>query len=135
MTRRVLRSTALTVLLLVGVGACGDDGRGISDDAARSLQAKVTEVRAHASARDAEGMTMSLNELQAMVEQLRAAGEISDDNAEEILAAASAVQANAASITTTTTSPPPEDDDDDDEDDNKDDEGDKGRGKDGKPDD
>lgn len=124
MTWRCLRSTPMTVLLLVAVVACGGEDPGISDDASRALQANVAEVRSRASARDAEGMNASLTELQALVGRLRDAEEISDDMAEEILASAAAVRANAASITTTTTTttaPPPDDEADDDKDDDEDD--------------
>lgn len=102
----------VAALAIVGIGACGGDKPDISDEASELLEAKVTEIRALASARDADGVTSTLSELRTLVGELQRDDELSETAADRIMASAAKVTANVVSITTTTTAPPPPDDED-----------------------
>lgn len=115
---RVRRTIAVVVLVAAGCGGDSD----VSADASAELRDRVAEIRTLAETRQTDELVVRIDELYALVERLRADGEISDEAAEEIAATVVAVRDNVSSITTTMA--PPEEDNDDE---GKDDEG-KGKG-------
>lgn len=127
---RTLRVVVVAFVLAVAA-ACGDDP-DVSEDASAVLQERVAEIRTLAEARQADAVIAKIDELNALVEQLRTDGEISDEAADEILASIAAVRQNVTTITTTTTTtttaPPPPPDDDEDEDKDDEEKGNEGRG-------
>lgn len=141
--RRVL---AVLAVAATSVMACGGDAPPVSEAAAIELAERVEQVRAGATAGDADAARAGLADVRATVDRLRARGELTEQAATLILAASADVEDGLALITTTTapttttTAPPPppttaRDDEDDDEDEKEDDEdkgrgGDRGRGKD-----
>ncbi|MCU1375800.1 MAG: hypothetical protein JWO68_3086 [Actinomycetia bacterium] len=102
-----MRRIGAAIVIAVTLAGCGSDTPSITKDASAQLQAKVSEIRVLAVARQAPQVTAKLTELRAQVDQLRQAGELSSSAAQSILDAATAVEQNLTLITTTTTSAPP----------------------------
>jgi hypothetical protein len=110
---RTATAFALTVVVALALvlGACGDSGNDLSQDASRKLVPLVGSVRQAAQSFDPDGAARALADLRRQVDRLRAKGEISEGRTNEILAAAARVEARLAlapttTTTTTTTSPP-----------------------------
>ena len=135
--RRIVVALGMVVL-----GACGGDDPAVSDAARDALAPRVTEIRSLAESGEPDSASAKLQELRTAVEDLRAAGELSEEGAGSVLEAAALVETQLALITTTTTQAPPPDDEDEDEDEDDDEDDDEdeddrdrpGRGQ-GKPDD
>lgn len=90
MMRRIGSVLLLFVLLLVG---CGQEGAGIGQSAAASLDPQVEEVRAAATSGDHAEALRELAELRQTVAELRQRGELSEPAAARVLAAAAEVEA------------------------------------------
>jgi hypothetical protein len=102
----------VAMVAVVGLAACGGDGRAVSDRAANQLATQVTQVRVAVEAHDAMAAAGALTTLRTSVARLVRAGDVSQERAVEILSAARAVETQLVSITTTTTTttttrPPP----------------------------
>ena len=121
MIRRRLGVFAGAITLALAVGACGSgEGLGlVSETASAELTPRVTEIRGLAAGGHPEFAAAKLLELEALVEQLRERGDLSDEGAAAVLAAAFEVEEQLLLITTTTTAttvppttaPPDEDED------------------------
>jgi magnesium chelatase subunit D len=100
------------VLLVVLASCGGGSGRGISDAAAGPLADRVAAVR-EAAAAGPDQARLQLAALREEVTSYAAAGDLSDDAVERILAAVEEVEAGLApaappaETTTTTATPPP----------------------------
>ena len=94
---------ALVVLLLFGLPGCGRSD-ALSRPAAARLQPPVAAIRAAAAADDRARATAAAAELRVVVADLRKTGEITTQQASEILAAGAQVEAHLALLSV----PPPE---------------------------
>ena len=102
---------ATVALLLLGLASCGGSD-ALSRPAAARLQPPVAAIRAAAAGDDRAGATAAVAELRTVVADLRQTGEISGQQASEILAAGAQVESQLALLsvpppeTTTTTTEP-----------------------------
>lgn len=85
------RLPALLVAAALLTGCASADTSGLSESAADALQADVAAVKAGIEAKDGARSRDALKQLRAEVERQLAAGEITQDRADEIYAAAEAV--------------------------------------------
>ena len=91
---------ALTVLALAGalVGSgCGDSGRQLAPIERAELHAFVDRARAAATARDLAGTIGALEALEARVRELRGAGRMDPETAEQLLKYSAVTQLRARS--------------------------------------
>jgi hypothetical protein len=101
-----------TVALLLGLASCGGSD-ALSRPAAARLQPPVAAIRAAAASDDRTGATAAAAEVRSVVADLQKTGEISAQQASEILAAGAQVEAQLALLsdprpetsTSTTTEP------------------------------
>ena len=96
----------LCVGLALAVVGCGHGRAGVSPDAGAQLKPRVAEIRALATARQADQASAALADLRRLVADLHSRHELTDQGAGNVLAAADAVSAQLVLITTTTTIPP-----------------------------
>jgi hypothetical protein len=117
-----IAAVALLVGSLLGLGACGGSGSGISSSAAAQLQLRVAAIRDAASQGDTSAAESQLADLRVDVVEFRAGNKLDDAAATRILDAADAVGTQLALLepsttttlatttttteTTTTTTPP-----------------------------
>ena len=94
---------ATLALLLLGLASCGGSD-ALSRPAAARLQPPVAAIRAAAAADDRAGATAAAAELRRVVADLQKTGEITTQQASEILAAGAQVEAHLALLSV----PPPE---------------------------
>jgi hypothetical protein len=101
----------LVVAAVLGAGACGGSGSGISSAAGARLQLQVAAIRDSAAQGDRAAAESRLQQLRVDVVELRAADTLSSSAATRILHAAADVETNlsllgppATRTTTTTTS-------------------------------
>lgn len=125
-----MNARRIAVGLCVAVlAACGGDDPAVTGAARDALAPRVAEIRALAESGEPESAALELEELRTAVEELRAAGELTEEGARTVLEAAAQVESQLVLITTTT-QPPPDDEDRDDEDEDDDDRDRPGRGRD-----
>ena len=101
-----MRVGTIVVAVVLTLAGCGHDAPAISTVASKTLQAKVAQIRASASAHDAPAVKTELAALRTQVAQLRRDKRLSATAAQKILDAATAVDQNLFLITTTTTTSP-----------------------------
>ncbi|HEX4906288.1 MAG TPA: hypothetical protein VFU93_12610 [Acidimicrobiales bacterium] len=111
-----MNARRIAVGLCVAVlAACGGDDPAVSGAARDALAPRVAEIRALAESGAPESAALKLEELRIAVEELRAAGELSEEGARAVLEAAALVESQLDLITTTTQAPLDDEDDEDDE--------------------
>ena len=93
----------LVVVAALGLAGCARGTPAISNNASKSLQAKVAQIRTAASAHDAPAVAAEVAALRAQVADLSRRHQLSAAAARKILDAATAVDENLSVITTTTT--------------------------------
>jgi hypothetical protein len=91
------------VALVVALAGCGTDG-GIGE-ASATLAPRVAAIRAAAANGDAAAAVGELAALRQSVASLRAAGELSDDDAARVLTASAEVEAELATLAPSVPSP------------------------------
>ena len=111
------RVVALVLAGVFFVGACGDDGAVMDDDAAAWLQAEVRAAREAVAAGDVDGALAALDRVDAAAVQFRDDDRLAPDRAETISADVAATReaivryasaTSPATVATTVPAPPAE---------------------------
>ncbi|HVE94170.1 MAG TPA: hypothetical protein VNB24_04560 [Acidimicrobiales bacterium] len=99
-----MRVASIGLALALALGACGGGEKDlVSDRATTVLNAHVAEIRLAAAAADARRVRAEVAEMNGVVAQLQAQGNLSDKGAAAILAEAARVAESASLIVPTTT--------------------------------
>lgn len=106
MSHRLSKHLVLLGLLISVVG-CGNEA-GVGLVASERLTPEVQAIRAAAENGDREAATEKLAELRQKVAELRAAGQVSEAAASQILAAANEVEVQLAVLPSPTVESPPQ---------------------------